>query len=139
MPLTRPVVGADISAADFGQPVYDLVYPSAWAAMPFAANWQNYANFQPCVYRKIGTRVEFRGVAQRKGSIVAANVTATLFTGMVAANRPPVNMLVAGIAGFATPVLARLDINSNGDITVQPSGDIPIDGFVGFSGVWWTD
>lgn len=64
MPLTRPVVGADISAADFGQPVYDFVAastPGAWTNMALSNSWSNVGGLRPpSGYRKVGDMVQVR-------------------------------------------------------------------------------
>ena len=50
MAFTRPVVGADISAADFGQPVYDMLTAnaqSAWVNLSLLGGWQNVGGSRP--------------------------------------------------------------------------------------------
>jgi hypothetical protein len=143
MALTVPTAGTEINVANFGKPVVDEVNrltvattPGAWVQMTFAPDWTNYGGFTACQYRRAGTRVELRLVAQRKLYTVPSQQTITIATGLPA---PPANLLVVGVAGFATAVLARLDIKTNGELTCQAGGDIPPDGYVGYSGVYWTD
>ena len=138
MAFTRPVVGADISAADFGQPVYDLVYQPAWQSFGFAANFQNYAGFQTCQLRKVGTRIEVRGVAQRMNSVISAGQTVDMLT-IPAGLQPASTILMVALCGFASPDIARIDILPGNKITVQPRIEIPVNVFVGFSGVYWVD
>lgn len=142
MAFTRPVQGLEISAEDFGQPVYDWITANtagAWAQLTFAANWSNYVGFTPCQVRKRGTQVvEIRGVAQRKNTNLTAGTTADLVT-LPAGYFPIAQILIPAISGFATPDICRMDITPAGKVTVQARLDIGVDGYVGFSGVYWID
>ena len=139
MPLTRPVVGSDISAADFGQPVYDLVAQPNWTGVTFASSdWINYGGFAPCVYRKVGTTVQMRGVAQRKNSQLSAGWGSDMIS-LPAGYRPLATLLLVSLVGFSNVGTGRLDIQSSGIIKVTPAVDIPIDGYVGFTFAFWTD
>lgn len=89
MALTRPVVGADISAADFGQPVYDWIIantPTAWTALPYAVSWTGTAG-NPAMYRKVGDIVYVQGGVMWTGGTVA-NGTQNVGT-LPAGFRPP--------------------------------------------------
>lgn len=142
MAFTRPVAGADISAEDFGQPVYDWIAAAGagpWAGLTFAANWSNYPGFVSCQIRKRGTQVvELRGVAQRINSGLTAGTTADLCI-LPAGYFPVGAILIPAICGFATPDICRMDIVPAGKITVQPRIQIDLNGYVGFSGVYWID
>ena len=142
MAFTRPVKGADISAEDFGQPVYDWIAaatPGVWAGVTFASgDWQNYPTFQPCTYRRVGTTVSLRGVAQRRNANIDPGVTVTMFV-LPVGFRPPAALLATALVGFANPGAGRLDIRTDGVVSIQPTVVIPPDGYVGFSLVFWTD
>jgi hypothetical protein len=123
MPLTRPVVGTDISAADFGQPVYDRIVPGPWIPYPpanFLNGWTNYdgpTGGRALSYRKEGTSIRWRGVLKTPGG---GTVSAVSTIGMlsadayadgapafpVASQSNPVNIEVAqgtGLSCAATP------------------------------------
>lgn len=142
MAFTRPVKGMEILAEDFGQPVYDWIAANTaggWNNLTLAANWTNYQGFTACQIRKRGTQiVELRGVAQRKNGTLPAGTTADLAT-LPAGYFPMAPILVPCISGFATPDICRMDLTPAGKITVQPRIEIGIDGYVGFSGVYWID
>lgn len=139
MPLTRPVVGADISAADFGQPVYDLINQPSWSGVAFDTSvWQNYNTFAPCVYRKVGTRVELRGVAQRKGSTLGIGYGSNVFV-LPAGFRPPQTLIVPSLVGYADVGIGRIDIQTDGVFKLTPMVNVPVDGYCGFTIVFWTD
>jgi hypothetical protein len=128
-----------VTVEDFGQPVYDMIQPTAWVNLTFAANWQNYGGYTACQMRKRGTQVvEMRGVAQRKTITVTAGQTVDLFT-LPAGYFPVSAILIPAICGFASPDICRMDVVPAGKVTVQPRIDLADNAFVGFSGVYWID
>ena len=117
MAFTRPTVNTEISAADFGQPVYDLLTPTAWTNVTFQNSWANMGGYQAVQYRKVGDMVQMRGMM---GSGTMGQTAFTLPVGF----RPPA--LVMGSTGSYntgsfTWVVARFDCNPDGRI-------VPIDG-----------
>lgn len=108
MAFTRPVVGADISAEDFGQPVYDMIQPTAWTNVT-PLNGYSLFTSQPAQYRKIGDQVQLRGRL-----VVGSAVFGVAAFQMPVGMRPPSGLVVmtpvsTGTTWVAGPVDFRAD------------------------------
>lgn len=114
MAFTRPVVGADISAADFGQPVYDWIVantPTAWVVISSYQNgWSSYSSGgrPTTAVRKFGELGLLR-IAATGGSLGA-----TMFT-LPSEYRPSTyidtNVRAGGAIGF-------LNIDTAGNVVI---------------------
>lgn len=142
MAFTRPAKSVEISAEDFGQPVYDWITaatPGVWAGVAFiSGDWINYPTYQACQYRKTGLAVNLRGVAQRKNSNLSAGWGSDMFT-LPVGFRPSGTLIAPSLVGYADVGSGRLDIQNWGVVKITPAVTVPIDGFVGFALSFWTD
>jgi hypothetical protein len=86
--------------------------PGPWTAVTFAGTWVDYGGgFQPVEYRKVGDRVEMRGLA-KSGS-------GTVFT-LPAGFRPGSQEIFACDAASNTH--ARVDVDTSGNVIYQGGG-----------------
>lgn len=107
MALTRPVVGAEVSAADFGQPIYDLVVPGVWTALPLL----NGATSSPTAqYRKLGDVVQLRGTV----TTVTGSTGAAGFAQLPAGFRPAISTEYGLIMYTGTRTPGALVIGADG-------------------------
>lgn len=113
MAFTRPVVGADISAADFGQPVYDWIVantPTAWTNVTPINGYSQFAS-APAQYRKLGDNVQLRG----RLVVGSATFGVPAFT-LPAGFRPPASLvLVCMVTVGGNWITATVDFRSTGD------------------------
>lgn len=131
MALTRPLAGTEVSAADFGAPVADLVNAitePVWIDLVLTAPWTNYGAGLPNVgYTVAGKWVRFRGTA-KPTSAAAANSTLFAIPGAIAP------ALGGNVLGSASVGYAAMYFTS-GSFAVATA--IPSGGFVALDQVSW--
>lgn len=101
---------------------------SDWIALPFGAGWQNIGSgFQDAQYRKVGRRVELRGIAVRASG--SNTIIGTLPSGF----RPADHEFFPGISTDAINTIAVYD---SGDVNFGGGGGNPAY-WVSLSGIWF--
>jgi len=126
----------DLRAVDGGFVTIDVT-PTAWTAVTFAANWQNFAGgFGPCRYRVWGNRVYLDGLARRINA-ATAGVSVVLASGLPAPTDTKV--LITRATPSGTPAgggAQRLDIQPDGDLVWTFEGaNAAINHYVSLSGL----
>jgi hypothetical protein len=100
--------------------------PPGWTPLPFAATWTNLSPaYSQCAYRKIGDRVELRGIAVSSST---ANTIATL----------PVGFRPSGISMYpvlSMDVAVRLDVQTSGALVRSAGGSVVNGSWVGLDGI----
>lgn len=128
----QPAVGDVITYLDEGSG-FPLVLGTsgdrAWTAVTFQNSWANFnAGWETVSYRKVGDIVYLRGLALTAASGV------TVFA-LPAGFRPPVSVLFGAVGGngASTPTAYRVDVNSNGNVSVVHTASGP--DYFTFSGI----
>lgn len=141
MAFTRPVVGTDILAADFGQPVYDWITAhdeGAWTNLTYASGFATFPSYGGFQMRLVGKMVQVRGVAINAAGF-AAGTTMTVVNGFPVSCRPLIAQLLIGLGGLYSVGSVRFDFSTTGSITCNSSVAIPAGGFISVSVVYWVD
>lgn len=114
MPFTRPVAGVPVTVEDFGQPVYDLIKPTAWVRPTLLNSWTDKTTTGFVAYRRVGDIVYLRGY-------VGGGAVSTAIYALPAGFRPPYSVSVASVSYSVSGLWgsAKLDINTDGNIVMS--------------------
>ena len=123
MTIPNVTAGTDIEAS-WGNAVADAINdatPEAWTAPAFQNSWFSYGGaLQDVHYRKIGDRVQIRGVARKDATFAAGQ---TIFT-LPAGYRPPDSQLwsvlvYGNVGGGVGEYHERVDVLATGEVQVS--------------------
>lgn len=127
--ITNPVslnfVGAGVTVTESPTGVARVDIPggggssdSGWLAVAFVAPFNNYGGFRPAQYRKVGSRVDMRGLISTAGAAVANSVIFNLPVGF----RPSANELLPSVMygpGGIVDTAIRLNVFTNGAVASE--------------------
>lgn len=101
--------------------------PVPWTWVTYQNGYASVAGYQPAAYRKIGDRVELRGIAN--GAYTATVVMFTLPVGF----RPTTREVFSYTQDAAS--YGRFDVRADGTVTREAQANAITGGYVSFSGV----